>query len=188
MFLCCVESLSWFRLKLDFLRILKVTQKFGQSPCTIVQGLWPNFIKNEKERILHFYYISWYMYLYLYYFCKFPSGKFRRAAIEQNIHTRIYDLIRDKPTHSVLVESSIELLIIFAQLGQYSISYIFYWLISSYMYIFLDEKVHTVFNEAGIFRELIAILDRNMGESISLLLYITILYNFMQALHTSLWC
>ena len=53
------------------------------------------------------------------------------------------------------------------------------------MYIFLDEKVHTVFNEAGIFRELIAILDRNMGESISLLLYITILYNFMQALHTS---
>ena len=38
-----------------FLQILKVAQKLGQSPCTIVHGLEPNFIKNEKERILHFY-------------------------------------------------------------------------------------------------------------------------------------
>ena len=42
-----------------FLQIFKVAQKSGQRPCTIiVQGLlWPNFVKNEKERILHFYYI-----------------------------------------------------------------------------------------------------------------------------------
>ena len=40
-----------------FLQIFKVAQKSGQSPCTIVQGLWPNFVKNEKERIFHFYYI-----------------------------------------------------------------------------------------------------------------------------------
>ena len=57
MYLCCVESLSSFRLKFDFLRIFKVAQKSGQSPCTIVHGLEPNFIKNEKEKILHFYYI-----------------------------------------------------------------------------------------------------------------------------------
>ena len=55
MYLCCVESLSRFQSKLDFLRIFKVAQKLGQSPCTIIQGLWPNFTKNEKERILHFY-------------------------------------------------------------------------------------------------------------------------------------
>ena len=40
-----------------FLRFLKVSPKLGQSPCTVVQGHWPNFIKNGKERILHFYYI-----------------------------------------------------------------------------------------------------------------------------------
>ena len=57
MSLCCVESLSSFQSKLDFLQIFKVAQKQGQSPCTIVQGVWPNFIKNEKERILDFYYI-----------------------------------------------------------------------------------------------------------------------------------
>ena len=65
MYLCCVESLSWFRSKLDFLWIFKVAQKSGQSPCTIVHGLWPNFIKNEKERILHFYNFFWYIYMYL---------------------------------------------------------------------------------------------------------------------------
>ena len=54
MYLCCVESLSLFRSKLDFLQIFKVAQKLGQSPCTIVQGLWPNFTKNGQERILHF--------------------------------------------------------------------------------------------------------------------------------------
>ena len=54
MFLCCVACLSSFRSNLDFLRIFKVAPKSGQSPCTIVQGFWPNFAKNEKERILHF--------------------------------------------------------------------------------------------------------------------------------------
>ena len=65
MHLCCVESFSWFRSKLDFLWIFKVAQKLGQRPCTIVEGLWSNFAKNEKERILHFYYIFWYTYMYL---------------------------------------------------------------------------------------------------------------------------
>ena len=55
MFLCCVENLSSFQSKLDFLEIFKVAQKSGQRPCTIVQGLWPNFIKTDKVRILHFY-------------------------------------------------------------------------------------------------------------------------------------
>ena len=58
MFLCCIASLSSFRSNLDFLRIFKVTQKSGQSPCTIVHGLGPNFIKMEKERICHFYNFS----------------------------------------------------------------------------------------------------------------------------------
>ena len=48
MYLCCVQNLSSFRSKLDFLQIFKVAQKSGQSPCTIVQGLWPNFAKNEN--------------------------------------------------------------------------------------------------------------------------------------------
>ena len=47
MYLCCVESLSSFRSKLDFLQIFKVAQKSGQSPCTIVQGVGPNFGKND---------------------------------------------------------------------------------------------------------------------------------------------
>ena len=34
-------------IKLDFLQIFKVAQKSGQSPCTIVQGDWPNFGKND---------------------------------------------------------------------------------------------------------------------------------------------
>ena len=55
MYLCCVESLSCFQSNLDFLRIFKVAQKSGQSPCTIVHGLGPNFTENEKERILSFY-------------------------------------------------------------------------------------------------------------------------------------
>ena len=55
MYLCCVESLSRFRSKLDFLLIFKAAQKSDKSPCTIVQGHWPNFIKIEKERIPHFY-------------------------------------------------------------------------------------------------------------------------------------
>ena len=58
MFLCCVEILSRFRLKLEFLQIFKAAPKLGQRHCTIVHGLWPNFAKNEKERILHFYIFS----------------------------------------------------------------------------------------------------------------------------------
>ena len=65
MYLCCVESLSWFRSKLDFLQIFKVSSKLCQSPCTIVHGLWPNFIENVKERILHFDYIFSCIYMYL---------------------------------------------------------------------------------------------------------------------------
>ena len=54
MYLCCVEILSRFQSKLDFLQIFKVVPKSGQTPCTIVQGHCPNFIKNDKVRILHF--------------------------------------------------------------------------------------------------------------------------------------
>ena len=43
------------QIKIGFKKIFKVAPKSGQSPCTIVQGHWPNFTKNEKERILHFY-------------------------------------------------------------------------------------------------------------------------------------
>ena len=31
----------------QMLWIFKVALKFGQSPCTIVQGLQPNFVKND---------------------------------------------------------------------------------------------------------------------------------------------
>ena len=54
MFLCCIENLNRFQSNLEFLKIFKVAPKSGQRPCTIVHGLWPNFMKNEKERICHF--------------------------------------------------------------------------------------------------------------------------------------
>ena len=38
MYLCCVESLSLFQSKLDFLRILKVAQKSGQRPCIVARA------------------------------------------------------------------------------------------------------------------------------------------------------
>ena len=44
-------------IKIGFFTNFKVAQESGKSPCTIVHGHWPNFIKNEKERIFHFYYI-----------------------------------------------------------------------------------------------------------------------------------
>ena len=34
-------------IKIRFLQIFKVAQKSGQRPCTIVQGVWPNFVKND---------------------------------------------------------------------------------------------------------------------------------------------
>ena len=34
-------------IKIGFLRFLKVAPKLGKSPCTIVQGHWPNFDKND---------------------------------------------------------------------------------------------------------------------------------------------
>ena len=42
-------------IKIGFLKNFKVAPKSGQSPCTIVHGLGPNFTENEKERILNFY-------------------------------------------------------------------------------------------------------------------------------------
>ena len=47
MYLCCVESLSGFRSNWIFLRIFKVAPKSGQTPCTIVQGHWPNMARRE---------------------------------------------------------------------------------------------------------------------------------------------
>ena len=44
-----------FPIKIGFLKNFKVALKLDQSPCTIVHGLGPNFMKIEKERILHFY-------------------------------------------------------------------------------------------------------------------------------------
>ena len=47
MYLCCVESLSGLRSKLDFLQIFKFAPKLGQTPCTIVQGHWPKMARRE---------------------------------------------------------------------------------------------------------------------------------------------
>ena len=47
MHLCCVEILSGFQSKFDFLRIFKVTQKLGQRPCTIVQGISSKITPSE---------------------------------------------------------------------------------------------------------------------------------------------
>ena len=47
-----------FPIKIRFFTIFKVAPKSGKSPCTIVHGPRPNFAKNEKLRILHFYIFS----------------------------------------------------------------------------------------------------------------------------------
>ena len=39
-------------IKIGFFKNFKVAPKSDQRPCTIVHGLWPNFIKNGKERII----------------------------------------------------------------------------------------------------------------------------------------
>ena len=45
-------------IKIGFFMNFKVAQKWGQRPCTIVPGLWPNFtkiIENENSPfLLHF--------------------------------------------------------------------------------------------------------------------------------------
>ena len=38
-----------------FYEFLKLLQNWAKVPVLIVHGLGPNFVKNEKERILHFY-------------------------------------------------------------------------------------------------------------------------------------
>ena len=47
MSLCCLESLNSFRSNLDSLKIFKVAQESGQSPCTIVHGLGPKMTRIE---------------------------------------------------------------------------------------------------------------------------------------------
>ena len=54
MYLCCVESLSGFRSKLDFLQIVKLAQKSSQSPCTIVQGISLKMAKREGSIYIAF--------------------------------------------------------------------------------------------------------------------------------------
>jgi hypothetical protein len=49
-----------------------------------------------------------------------------------------------KPVHAVLIESAVEVLIVFIQ---------------------LDKFAREMFNESGIFREVIDILNRELGDS-----------------------
>ena len=52
--------------------IFKFALKLDQSPCTIVQGLWPNFDKTDEEKILHFYkfFDAYTMYMYVLMLCR----------------------------------------------------------------------------------------------------------------------
>ena len=84
--------------------------------------------------------------------------EFRKELCRQNIHTRILNLIQYRQTHTVLIESAIEVLIILTHLGKISVC----------MYVCLffnytEENMHSVFNEAGIFKEILEILDRDIG-------------------------
>ena len=44
-------------IKMGIFMNFKAAPNFDKIPCTIVEGHWPNFLKNDKERIFHFYYI-----------------------------------------------------------------------------------------------------------------------------------
>ena len=52
-------------IKIGFFTNFKVAQKSGQSPCTIVHGHCPNFVKNGYKRILNFYNFFRYIYMFL---------------------------------------------------------------------------------------------------------------------------
>ena len=39
---------------MEFLRIFKVAQKYGQTPCTIVQGCWQKWQGENSPFLLHF--------------------------------------------------------------------------------------------------------------------------------------
>ena len=53
MYLCCVESLSSFQSKLDFLQNFKVTQKSSQRPWTLLFfKKWPVFLNAHNSKII----------------------------------------------------------------------------------------------------------------------------------------
>ena len=60
MYLCCVESVNQNWIFYEFLKLLKNRLK---DPVPIVQGHQPNFIKNDYERIQHFY--NFFLYIYM---------------------------------------------------------------------------------------------------------------------------
>ena len=41
-------------IKIEFLQFLKVAQKSGQRPCTIVQGFWPKMARRELSIFIIF--------------------------------------------------------------------------------------------------------------------------------------
>ena len=98
MFLCCVESLNSFRSSLDFLRIFKVAPKSDQSPCTIVQCFRPNFGKNEKERILHFY-IFFLIHIHVLMLCR----KFELIPIRFGFFYKFLKLLQNRTKVPVLI-------------------------------------------------------------------------------------
>ena len=59
------RKFEWIPIKIGFLQIFEVSPKSGQTPCTIVQGHWPNFIKNDWKRILHFHIFFRCIYMYI---------------------------------------------------------------------------------------------------------------------------
>ena len=49
-FLMLLRNFELILITIGFFMNFKVAQKSGQRPCTIVQGLWPNFIKNGYKK------------------------------------------------------------------------------------------------------------------------------------------
>jgi hypothetical protein len=76
--------------------------------------------------------------------CLSDNEKFRKTASDQSIYLKILSLMQYKPVHAVLIESAVEVLIVFIQ---------------------LDKFAREMFNESGIFREVIDILNRELGDS-----------------------
>ena len=63
------------------------------------------------------------------YILKFPLchglDKFREDACAQNIHTRILRLMQYRPNNELLIESAVEVLIIFTELRESSIPLVY---------------------------------------------------------------
>ncbi len=92
------------------------------------------------------------------------SDEFRATACKQNIHTRILRLMQSRPNHSLLIESSLEVLIIFTELREWKPHSVNVEL-KKFLFGFSEPNMHIMLNDGKLFEEVMKILEKNKSES-----------------------